>query len=508
MNKTRFAARADGRSPEHPRRERWRKPLVAIAILSSALWCPARRAFAQPAPAQTPKPSSEPGSAPESPQPVPPAGATQTPEQPPSAPRAQVPGTANPSVAEKVNELDQRIRIIDRRWEVEQEIAAEKKQSAPKIETSGDAGKGLTIATGDRFSLNVRSRIQLRYELNVPPENAAGERNLKQIVNIGTARLWLSGHVLSRDLTYMIQLAVAGRDFRDGAISPIYDAYLDWKVHRDFGIRAGQYFVPFDRLRTVREFALQMADRPRPVGELTLDRDAGVTFYSDRFLGERSPLAWRVGAFGGGGTNLVDAKDPGALLVGRLELRPLGPIDDDSEGDLERRTEPGLALGVGFAQNWNTNRLRSTTGPRFVGGTTDYRHAAADLVFKWMGLALQAEYLWKRASSHQIVSTNADGTPLVEYTRSGHGWVLQTSYIFDPPIEFVARLSRMYALGATDPRFVTETNTKGQEVAAGINYYLNGHRLKLQTDWIARMPRDFDFSWADHLVHVQLDATF
>ena len=373
---------------------------------------------------------------------------------------------------------------------------------------SGEPGKGITVNAGERFSLNVRSRIQLRYQLHIPPADQTGERHLDQILSIGTARLWFSGHVYRPELTYMIQLAVAARDYRDGTTSPIYDAFLDWKVDRDFALRAGQFFVPFDRLRTVREFALQMADRPRPVIELTLDRDAGVMFYSDRFLGDRSPLAWRLGVFGGGGPNLVDGKKPGVLVVGRLELRPLGPIDDDSEGDLERRAKPALAIGTGLASNWNTNRLRSTTGPRFVGGTTDYQHAAADLVFKWQGVALQAEYLWRNASVDQIVSTGTDGMTLTEYTRSGTGWVLQASYTFDPPIEIVGRLSRLSAFPGTDPRFIAEVSAVGQETAAGINYYFNGHRMKLQADWIARTPTNFDFSRADQLVHVQLDATF
>jgi hypothetical protein len=41
-----------------------------------------------------------------------------------------------------------------------------------------------------------------------------------------------------------------------------------------------------------------------------------------------------------------------------------------------------------------------------------------------------------------------------------------------------------------------------------VNYYLNGHALKLQADWIVRSPRDFSFDTTDHLVHMQLDATF
>jgi hypothetical protein len=375
-------------------------------------------------------------------------------------------------------------------------------------EISGKPGQGVTIRVSDAYSLNVKSRIQIRYQSNITRDPDTGTHEVEQLVGIGTARLWFSGNVFFPQLTYMLQLAVAGRDFRDGATSPVYDAFLDWKAHRDISAKAGQYFVPFDRLRTVRESGLQMADRPRPVAELTLDRDVGVTAYSGSFLGDHSPLAWYLGAFGGGGTNLTTARQPGGLFVGRVELRPLGSIDDDKEGDLERRAKPALAVGAAFAANINTNRLRSTTGPTFTGGTTDYLHAAADLVFKWSGFALQAEYLWKDASSDTINSTAADGSPLTEYTRSGQGWVTQASYVFDPPIEVVGRLSGMYASKGTDPTFVADTERHGQEVGAGLNYYLNDHQAKVQADWIARMPHDFNFQEADHALHLQLDVTF
>lgn len=377
---------------------------------------------------------------------------------------------------------------------------------APQI--SGSPGQGLTLKVSEAFSLNIKSRIQLRYQLNVPHEEEGAPRELEQMVNIGTARFWFSGNILKPELTYMIQLAVADRDYRDGAKSPVYDAYLDYKYHRDLSFRAGQFFVPFDRLRTVREWALQMADRPRPVAELTLDRDVGVMLYSERLFGEKSPVAYRLGVFGGGGTNLSVGKEPGALVVGRLELRPLGPIDDDREGDLERRKRPGLALGVGVAENFNTDRLRSTTGPRFVGGTTDYFHAAADLVFKWRGLALEGEYLLKAASADEINSVDEAGLPVTEATRSGHGWVAQASYVFGPPLELVGRLSRMYARPGTDPVLIEEVEARGQEVGAALNYYINAHWLKVQADWIALMPYDFDFGSADHVTHLQLDVTF
>lgn len=369
------------------------------------------------------------------------------------------------------------------------------------LQITGAPGKGLTLEVSDAFSFNLRSRFQIRYQLDIPRENDAGAREELQTINIGTARLWFSGNVFRPELTYMLQLAVAGRDYREGAISPIFDAYIDWKAHRDFNLRAGQFFVPFDRLRTVREFALQMADRPVPVGELTLDRDVGIALYSEKFLG--SPLAWRLGAFGGGGTNLTAGKQPGFLFMARVEARPLGPIDDDSEGDLERREKPGLAIGAGIARNGNTNRQRSTTGATFVGGTTDYLHLAADLVFKWQGFAAQLEYLWKDAENDLIVSVDAGGNAVNEWTRSASGWVAQASYTFDPPFELVGRLSKLYAFDGTDPRLVDS-----DEYGVGANYYVNGHQFKLQADWIAKVPSADDFSDAAHVVHLQLDATF
>ena len=41
-----------------------------------------------------------------------------------------------------------------------------------------------------------------------------------------------------------------------------------------------------------------------------------------------------------------------------------------------------------------------------------------------------------------------------------------------------------------------------------LNYFLNGHRMKLQTTWLGRMPHDFDARIADHAVCVLFDVTF
>jgi hypothetical protein len=64
----------------------------------------------------------------------------------------------------------------------------------------------------------------------------------------------------------------------------------------------------------------------------------------------------------------------------------------------------------------------------------------------------------------------------------------------------------MFALGDTDPTWVSELGAKGNEVAVGVNWYENGHRFKVQTAWIA-LFRD-EPGKADHTIVTQLDAMF
>lgn len=387
----------------------------------------------------------------------------------------------------------------------EQSPPPQPSQSTRAPELKGAPGQGLTASFGDEYSLNLKSRLQLRHSMSFWEEP---QRPTEQFVGLGTARVWLSGHVYQPELTYLLQLALAPRDYRDGATSPVYDAYLEWRPHRDASLRAGQYLVPFDRLRTLREWGLQMADRPRPVQEFTLDRDIGVTLFSERFLADSSPVAWHLGVFGGRGISQTLSSRPATLLIGRVEVRPLGAVDDDREGDFERRKTPGLAIGAGVARNFGANRLRSTTGPTFTEGTTNDTYAAADLVFKWWGWALGAEYLWKRSSRDVFVTTDESGESVPEFTRSGAGWVLQTSYAFDPPLEVVARLSRLYAQSTLDAAFHSNVAARGSELGAGLNYYLNGHRLKLHAGWQAFTNADLEMRAADHVTHALVDATF
>jgi hypothetical protein len=156
----------------------------------------------------------------------------------------------------------------------------------------------------------------------------------RQETHIRTVRLWFRGQVGSPELTWGIQLALGGKEFDADTPTPLFDAFVRWQPHRDLAVQGGQWFVPFDRARTVRESGLALVDRPLMVRELTLDRDVGVALLSDDLLGLGGKLLYRLGIFGGEGRNRFADKGfaLGPMAVARLEWRPWGQFDADVEG--------------------------------------------------------------------------------------------------------------------------------------------------------------------------------
>jgi hypothetical protein len=172
-------------------------------------------------------------------------------------------------------------------------------------------------------------------------------------------------------------------------------------------------------------------------------------------------------------------------------------VDDDSEGDLERRDAPGLALGVGGAANLGTTRQKSTTGSTYADGTATYLHGAADLVFKWRGVYVLAEGVVRAATEDAVVAEDGTEQP----TRSGWGWFVQPAVMVAPRGEVAARYSELHPFEGTDPAFEPVN-----ELGAGTNLYLNGHRFKVQLGWTALY--EATPATAQHLVNLQVDTMF
>ncbi len=380
-----------------------------------------------------------------------------------------------------------------------------KPAAAPGASITASPGKGFTLTTDDgKFSSTLRARVQMRTTATGVKPQPGQQRQWTQEANIRTVRLTLQGHVLNPELKYNFQLALGGNDFEAGSSTPLFDAWVEYTGLRDLNFRVGQFFVPFDRARTIRESSLQFVDRPTVISELTLDRDMGVMLFSADLFGQGGKLGYNLGLFGGEGRNRFGNSTPGLLYTARFYTRPFGAFDDDLEGDLKREPRPRLMVGVAGAFNQKTHRQRSTTGTVFTQGTFDYVHAGMDTVLKYRGLSVLAEVLYREATPSLNTGT-VNGQEVREYSRSGWGYMLQAGYMLNDTFEATARWDQQRTRAGTDPAYITQVNQQGREAGVGVNAYLNGHAFKIQADY----SRQFgNVGAARQLVRLQLDASF
>jgi len=343
--------------------------------------------------------------------------------------------------------------------------------SAPPTVEAG-LGRGVTIRSADdRSSMTIRARIQTRATV---ADTAPDDTPATSEVLVRRARLVLLGNAAGPTFTYYVQLSFANLDNEADLRLPLRDAYVTWSSSRDLNVRVGQMKVPFSRQRVVSSSALQMVDRSIVVSELNLDRDVGIQVFSKDLLGV-GKLGYAVGLFGGEGRNRL-GRTAGLLYTARLEAWPLGAFDDFAEADVQRLDAVRLAFGVSAGYNQNTNRPRSTIGTPYPTGDVDYRHAAADLTFKWRGWSLTSEVMHRQAAGPDPRHTPDGLTPVA---RSGWGAYLQGGKMVATRWEVTGRVSHLVPGRDTDATF-----TRAREMGAGVSYYLHGHDLKIQGDYV------------------------
>lgn len=368
------------------------------------------------------------------------------------------------------------------------------------VPVTGRPGQGVTVTVDDpAVSLTLSSRVQTRFTATVPTEGDATTE-----IAIRTLRVLLSGHAFSTDVRYFLQLALAAPDYDPSSASPLFDAWVSVTRLRDLNVRVGQFFVPFDRARTIREATLQFNDRSLTGTEFNLDRDVGVELSSKDLFGLGGRLQYALGVFSGEGRNRAST-NAGFLYVGRLQFNPTGTFDDFTEGDLERLSRPRVSIAVAGAYNQSATRARSTVGNALTLGGFDYAHAAADVMFKWAGVSLLGEVVWRHASVDSRASTDAMGRTVTEYSRSGWGALAQVGVMLGPQFELVGRYGRTMAFDGTDPALLGVANNQPNEVAFGANWYIAGHPYKLQADWQGQC--NDSFANLRQTVRVQLQLT-
>ena len=333
---------------------------------------------------------------------------------------------------------------------------------------------GINIASLDStYQINFRFRMQNRFELG---SDASGNINRKTFL-VRRMRLRSFGYLGRKNLTYQFQLGFARGDAdieNSGFYNVLRDAVIFYKPTRNLELGMGLTKLPGNRQRVISSGEQQFADRSLSNATFNLDRDAGVfVYYRNKFKGGvRYNL---MGAISTGKGRNFDVSNAGLAYTGKVELLPFGDFTlrgDYFEGDWVREKSPKLSIAAAYSFNEDAVRAGGQIGEKLY-GISDINTFISDILFKYSGFALYAEYI-KRDASNPL-TYNADND--LRYVYEGTGLNIQASYMLPVYLEFAARYT---AITPDKELEVATTATRQYTLAA--TRYVRWHRVKLQAD--------------------------
>lgn len=348
-------------------------------------------------------------------------------------------------------------------------------------------GKGIInfTAKDSSFSVKFAPRIQFRAN-NFWFYRGDGYSHPQSNFIIRRARLKFDGFAFSPKLKYKIELGLSNRDiaganeFNRNSPRYILDAVIKWNFFENFELWAGQTKLPGNIERVISSANLQLIDRSILNSRFNIDRDVGVQLRHKIAITDKFIMREKFALSQGEGRNVVTGNLGGHQYTGRLEFLPFGTFKgkgDYKQADLAREKTPKLMLAATYDINVDAVRTRSNMGAYMITDVgyhqTDISTIFADMMFKYNGMSVMAEYANRRAD--EPVALNSDGTEAGFIVREGDAFNVQTSYLFKNNYEVTGRYS---TIGYTD---ITNRLNENQ-YTLGISKYVVGHKLKVQTD--------------------------
>lgn len=199
--------------------------------------------------------------------------------QPPPPPAPAAAGDAPADWETRLQALEQRLEEQSSPPRSEPDARSAKKLDWKYGYNEGFFWRGVN-EDGDRFSLKINARAQMRHEGLVRDrttwrDSAGVVRPVdpRNQFDIERMRLIFSGHTFTEDLTYFLQL---DGDTDDGHTVDLLDAFWGYKVWDDVRILIGKRKVPGTHQWQLSGFDLRFTDRPMATEFFRPDRTVGV----------------------------------------------------------------------------------------------------------------------------------------------------------------------------------------------------------------------------------------
>jgi phosphate-selective porin OprO/OprP len=414
----------------------------------------------------------------------------------PGAARAQEEPKPEPTpqtVEERLDELDQKIRVLDRKNELDKEAAAEKAKTAGQT-TAGKDGFSLKSADGN-FVLKLRGYTHFdgRFFQSDDQRPATDTFTLRRVRPI------LEGTV------YKIFDFRIMPDFGGGQTG-LQDAYLEARFNPAFRVRAGKFKPPVGLERLQSATDILFVERAFPTN-LVPNRDLGIQLAGDVAGGIAT---WAVGVFNGvpdggsadGDTN--DDKDYAARIFFQPFVTGTGPFKNlgfgvagstgKQEGTL---TAPNLPSFRTPGQQTFFSYRTDGTAPNTVIANGDRTRFSPQAYLYTGPFGLLAEY---------VTSKQAVRRGTVERDLENKAWQVAASWVltggeptyrsvnpkkvFDPAagtwgaFEIAARYHKQEIDEAAFPFFanLASSASEAEAWALGFNWYFN-RNLRLMFDY-------------------------
>ena len=366
--------------------------------------------------------------------------------------------------------------------------------------------KGFFIRSGDdKFLLKIHGRMQFRWtHYGTQSRNRYTsprfERNDYTGFDIKRMRLMFKGHAYTPDLTYLLKLhadAPGGYDMR------VMYAFLNYRFMDEFQVKAGIFEMVGTRAGFQSSANMQFVEYPVTEAVFGSGTGVGGRFWGQLFDKKVEYFLDVVNSLNGTGNRTI-TPDPSELdgnpaVAFRAVWHACGDVptrDFVSWSDIEHKEMPCVDLGFNYIFNEDegdraTRRIpfvRNTPAGGAFGLTNtnglQINHFGVDAAFKYRGFSLAGEYMLRlldvrrggRTPFAPLWLLTADGA-----TTALHGGYVQAGYFLPIPghekkFEAVARVGGITANAGRGGSQGTWT------YAAGLNYYIKGNKVKLQTD--------------------------
>lgn len=310
--------------------------------------------------------------------------------------------------------------------------------------------------------------------------------------DIAHAMLNIEGSFLDQKLGFFLQA-----DFADSY--PLLDAWVFYAPLKQLRISAGQKQT-FTNSRQMMMLDQGLAFGERSLSDRTFSgtgRELGLFVESRLPLGKMG-LDLGVAVTSGDGRNSfgsssTDSDKGGLKYGGRATFYPLGFFTGGGElvfNDFIREKSPKIAIGGAYSYNVGASNAIGEGHGDFIlydkdglADYPDYRKLSADLLMKWNGFSLLAEYTNATGNKldglYVLPDEGAKLQPrqIAEYLALGNGLNIQTGYLFRD----------LWALDLGYSKVMPEWKDKtpsvlheGQSLTLGVSKFFYNNTFKIQ----------------------------